>query len=198
MLRDVVKAANPITATVVGDFSPRGGLGTIVTATLEPRNVESAELIAILREVQDRVRARNPETAAGTGIPLPDLMPLVHARDAALGKVAAIGTVNPRPGGLVNSLVQGWKKFVARVLDWHVREQVEFNRKMVACIDSAIEALTETQSRDQQDRRAGRRVGGDPQGLGGLAARSGSASSSRPRSSSCAARRICRARFSIA
>ena len=32
VLRDVVKAANPKTATVVGDFSPRGGLGTIVTA----------------------------------------------------------------------------------------------------------------------------------------------------------------------
>ena len=33
VLRDVVKAASPKTATVVGDFSPRGGLGTIVTAT---------------------------------------------------------------------------------------------------------------------------------------------------------------------
>jgi 7-cyano-7-deazaguanine reductase len=33
VLRDVVKAANPKTATVVGDFAPRGGLGTIVTAT---------------------------------------------------------------------------------------------------------------------------------------------------------------------
>jgi len=33
VLRDVVKAANPVSATVVGDFSPRGGLGTIVTAT---------------------------------------------------------------------------------------------------------------------------------------------------------------------
>jgi 2-polyprenyl-3-methyl-5-hydroxy-6-metoxy-1,4-benzoquinol methylase len=106
--------------------------------------VESAELIAILREARERVRARNPETAAGTGIALADLMPLVHARDAALGKVAAIGTVNPRPGGLVNSIVQGWKKFVARVLDWHVREQVEFNRNIVACFDGAIEALTET------------------------------------------------------
>jgi O-antigen chain-terminating methyltransferase len=106
--------------------------------------VESAELIAILREVRERVRARNPETAAATGIALADLMPLVHARDAALGKVAAIGTVNPRPGGLVNSVVQGWKKFVARVLDWHVREQVEFNRKIVACFDGTIEALTDT------------------------------------------------------
>jgi O-antigen chain-terminating methyltransferase len=106
--------------------------------------VESAELIAILREVKDRVRSRNPETAAGTGIPLPDLMPLVHARDAALGKVAAIGSVNPRRGGVVNSIVQGWKKFVSRVLDWHVREQVEFNRKIVTCADATIEALTDT------------------------------------------------------
>jgi O-antigen chain-terminating methyltransferase len=110
----------------------------------ERPGVESAELIAILREVRERVRARNPETAAGSGIALADLMPLVCARDAALGKVAAIGTVNPRPGGLVNTIVQGWKKFVARVLDWHVREQVEFNRNIVACFDAAIEALTES------------------------------------------------------
>lgn len=106
--------------------------------------MESAELIAILHEVRDRVRARHPETSAGTpAIPLPDLTPLVQARDAALGKVAAIGSVNPRPGGLGNSLVQGWKRLVARVLDWHVREQVEFNRKLMNCVDAAIEALNE-------------------------------------------------------
>ena len=106
--------------------------------------MESAELIAVLREVRDRVRARNPQTAIAADIPLPDLLDLVHARDSALGKVAAIGTVNPRPGGLFNSLVQTWKRLVARVLDWHVREQVEFNRKIVACVDASLEALTET------------------------------------------------------
>ena len=105
--------------------------------------MESAELIAILREVRERVRARNPETSAGADIALPDLLPLVHARDAALGKVAAIGTVNPRSGGLLNAVVQTWKRFVARVLDWHVREQVEFNRKMVAYADAATEAHRE-------------------------------------------------------
>jgi 2-polyprenyl-3-methyl-5-hydroxy-6-metoxy-1,4-benzoquinol methylase len=114
--------------------------------------VESAELIAVLREVRDRVRARNPQAVTVGGgdpsgtpaIPLPDLMPLVHARDSAMGKVAAIGTVNPRKGGIANSLVQGWKRFVARVLDWHVREQVEFNRKIVGCVDSTLEAFTES------------------------------------------------------
>jgi 2-polyprenyl-3-methyl-5-hydroxy-6-metoxy-1,4-benzoquinol methylase len=107
--------------------------------------VESAELIAILREVRERVRARNPEACVGgVDVPLPDLLPLVHARDAALGKVAAIGTVNPRSGGLLNSVVQTWKRLVARVLDWHVREQVEFNRKIVAYADAALEVNRET------------------------------------------------------
>jgi len=38
ILRDVVKAANPKTATVIGDFAPRGGVGTVVTAAwIRPR-----------------------------------------------------------------------------------------------------------------------------------------------------------------
>jgi O-antigen chain-terminating methyltransferase len=107
--------------------------------------VESAELIEILREVRDRVRARHPQTAGGAAeIPLADLTPLVRARDAAMGKVAAIGTVNPRPGGVGNALVQAWKRFVARALDWHVREQVVFNREVMVCVDAAIEALADT------------------------------------------------------
>jgi len=105
--------------------------------------VESAELVAILREVRDRVRAHNPETSAGGEIPLIDLMELLHARDAALGKVAAIGTVNPRRGGPVNWVVQSLKRLLARMLDWHVREQVEFNRQVVACVDAGIEALSD-------------------------------------------------------
>ena len=106
--------------------------------------MESAELIAILREVRERVRTQRPESSEGpAGIPVAELMALVHARDSALGKVAAIGTVNPRAGGLANSLVQAWKRLVARVLDWHVREQVEFNRHVLGCIDAAIEAFNE-------------------------------------------------------
>ncbi|MGH9673752.1 MAG: class I SAM-dependent methyltransferase, partial [Bryobacteraceae bacterium] len=99
-----------------------------------------AELTAILNEVRDRVRARHPSGQAAS-IPLPDLMPIVHARDEAESKVAAIGTVNPRPPGLVNSIVQGVKKTVARALDWHVREQIEFNRAAVSCVQAVLGAL---------------------------------------------------------
>lgn len=33
VLQDVIKAAKPVRATVVGEFTPRGGLATVVTAT---------------------------------------------------------------------------------------------------------------------------------------------------------------------
>ena len=105
--------------------------------------MESAELIAMLQEVRDQVRARHPQTSAPGSVPLAELLPLVHARDAALGKVASIGVVNPRRGGPVNALVQAWKRLVARLLDWHIREQVVFNRRVMDCVDAAIEALNQ-------------------------------------------------------
>jgi O-antigen chain-terminating methyltransferase len=103
--------------------------------------VETDELTAILQEVGDRVRARHPEAVTAAALPLPDLMPLLHARDAAEAKVAAIGTVNPRAGGPLNWLAQQAKKAIARALDWHVREQVEFNRNVMACVQATLESL---------------------------------------------------------
>lgn len=105
--------------------------------------METDELTAILQEVSDRVRARHPNAMTAAELPLPDLMPLLHARDAAEAKVAAIGTVNPRAGGPVNWLAQQLKKIIARSLDWHVREQVVFNRNVMACVQATLDALEE-------------------------------------------------------
>ena len=103
------------------------------------------ELTAAIREVRERVKARHPEGSLGLeGVRAPDLTPLVHARDAAEAKVAAIGTVNPRPPGLKNSIVQFFKRNIARALDWHIREQVEFNRASMACVHASMEALADT------------------------------------------------------
>jgi len=102
------------------------------------------ELAAVLAEIRQRVRARHPNGTISGGAALADLTPLVHARDAAEGKVAAIGTVNPRPPGFLNSITQKMKRLLARALDWHVREQVEFNRAVMACVQSTIEALNES------------------------------------------------------
>ena len=102
------------------------------------------ELAAALREIRERVRARYPTETPRGEIPLPDLMPLLHARDAAEGKVAAIGSVNPRPPGLLNAAIQRVKRLVARALDWHVREQIEFNRAAIDCVQATLEAFNET------------------------------------------------------
>ena len=105
-------------------------------------DLSAEELSAVIREIRERVRARHPQGSAA-GLPLPDLLPVLHARDTAEAKVAAIGTVNPRPPGILNSVVQSLKRLVARLLDWHVREQVEFNRGVMTSIEAILGALNE-------------------------------------------------------
>jgi O-antigen chain-terminating methyltransferase len=102
------------------------------------------ELSDAIRQVQERARARVPQGPLGLeGVTAADLMPLVHARDAAESKVAAIGTVNPRPPGFKNDLIQGFKRRIARALEWFIRDQVEFNRASMVCVQATLEALTE-------------------------------------------------------
>lgn len=105
----------------------------------DPRGEELTEAIRAIRE---RVRSRYPNGSPAS-IPLADLMPIVHARDAAEAKVAAIGAVNPRRGGPFNALIQGIKRLVARSLDWHVREQIDFNHAMVNTVEAILGSLNE-------------------------------------------------------
>jgi O-antigen chain-terminating methyltransferase len=112
-----------------------------------------AELSAIIQAVRDRVRARYPAPDSTNGndtdarqsirVPVADLTPLVHARDAAQAKIAAIGSVNPRAGGAVNKAIQLVKKTIARALQWFVRDQIAFNRETVSAIEALIEALND-------------------------------------------------------
>ena len=107
------------------------------------------ELTSVIDEVRLRIRARYPEQplknnpAYPLGPALPDLMPLLHARDAAEAKVAAIGTVNPRLPGIGNAAIQWTKRKIARGLNWHVRDQVAFNQAALDCVQAALEALTD-------------------------------------------------------
>jgi len=110
---------------------------------LRSGELRAQELRAIVQAVQEKVRSQYPAGHSG-GVPLADLMPVVHARDAAEGKVAGIGWVNPRRGGLLNGAVQAAKRLIARSLGWFVREQVEFNRLSIQCVNALIEALNES------------------------------------------------------
>jgi O-antigen chain-terminating methyltransferase len=110
-----------------------------------------AELRAIVASIKDRVRAQYPEHSVVADsspekplrVPFADLMPIVHARDAAQAKMAAIGSVNPRRGGLVNNGIQSVKRSVARGLNWFVRDQVVFNRAAIACVEATMESLND-------------------------------------------------------
>lgn len=117
---------------------------------MEP-DLTGEEIAELLNQVKQRVHARYPSESVpidgehGTlRVPLANLIPLLHARDAAQAKMASIGAVNPRPGGLVNNIIQAVKRSVSRGLGWFVRDQITFNRQMVACIDATLEALNET------------------------------------------------------
>ncbi len=113
---------------------------------MAPENKEALkteELSELLRAIRERVHARYPGPNGAGPFPAADLTPLVHARDAAEGKMAAIGSVNPRPPGVFNSLLQAAKRTIARALGWFVRDQVVFNREVMACVEATIQALNE-------------------------------------------------------
>ncbi|MCU1273178.1 MAG: Methyltransferase type 11 [Bryobacterales bacterium] len=106
--------------------------------------LKTEELAQLVRNIRERVRARYPGPSnGGSRVSVADLMPLVHARDSAEAKVAAIGSVNPRPPGPLNALVQTLKRTISRGLDWFVRDQVVFNREIMACVEATLEALNE-------------------------------------------------------
>ena len=107
-------------------------------------DLKTQELEAIVREIRERVRSRYPEgEARGLPVPLPDLLPILHAKDAAEAKVASIGSVNPRPSGPLNAVIQSVKRQIARGLGWFVRDQVDFNRGILSAVEATLESLNE-------------------------------------------------------
>jgi len=102
------------------------------------------QIAAVVDEIRRRVRARHEKQVEGMpDFCLPSLDSLGWARDAAESKAAAIGSVNPRPSGPVHSLIQLCKQVASRLLRWHVREQIEFNRAVIQYMDRTMQALDE-------------------------------------------------------
>jgi O-antigen chain-terminating methyltransferase len=102
------------------------------------------QIASVVEGIREKVRSRHEKRVAEIpDFELPVLDPLGNARDAALGKSAAIGTVNPRRPGLVNYTIQGVKKTVARALNWFVRDQVDFNHTVIDYMDRNIEVQIE-------------------------------------------------------
>ena len=104
----------------------------------------SEQVVAVVEEIRERVRDRYQKKVVEIAdFELPALDSLGQARDAAGDKVASIGSVNPRPSGLLNTVIQASKRAVARLLNWFVRDQVEFNRAALRYMDRNLEASIE-------------------------------------------------------
>ncbi len=102
------------------------------------------QIATVVEEIRERVRGRHQTSVPELpDLELPALDPLGHARDAAEGKAASIGTVNPRPRGLVNDSIQACKKTLARLLNWMVRDQVDFNQAVLTYMDRNLEVAIE-------------------------------------------------------
>ncbi len=106
------------------------------------------DIQTVVEEIRERVRRRYERTVPDLpDFELPALHPLGEARDAAEAKVAAIGSVNPRPPGLLNSLAQSLKGLIARALGWFVRDQVSFNRAVIRYMNRSLDAqITQNQN----------------------------------------------------
>ena len=105
----------------------------------------NSEVAARLGAVREQIRKRLEHTAPK----IPEVIPapveqLQKATAAARSLASAIGSVNPRSAGLVNSAIQSVKETVARLLDWHVRPQREFNQAALECFAKTAELLEAT------------------------------------------------------
>jgi 2-polyprenyl-3-methyl-5-hydroxy-6-metoxy-1,4-benzoquinol methylase len=98
------------------------------------------ELELALKDIRERTLGRYPR-GLWHGLELPDFTPVLEARDQVNAKVAAIGRVNPRPGGPINAAIQFVKRNVARALFWFVRDQIDFNHATVRSLDAVLEGL---------------------------------------------------------
>jgi len=101
------------------------------------------DLSAAIKAIRDRVAARYPVNDGKTGLVLVDLEAVHKARDIAETKVAAIGVLNPRAPGLLNDVIQFFKRLATRALNWMFRGQIEFNRASTNSTQALLDALND-------------------------------------------------------
>ncbi|HWP84049.1 MAG TPA: class I SAM-dependent methyltransferase [Terriglobia bacterium] len=133
------------------------------------------ELAEKLRLVREQVRRRVERASEAAPAP-PALQPLNGRWQLPESLAEAVGTLNPRPAGLVNGLAQGLKRAMARLSDWQFRPQRAFNRAVLDALANLKESLDAAErnfqalrdslaQRDQWQQAAGQSVARDVDAL---------------------------------
>ncbi len=108
-------------------------------------NNESTALVERLHAIRERIARRLARPVlTPPELKLAPLEALRDSRTAATHLADAIGTVNPRPPGLVNELIQTGKRSLARAMNWVVRPQRDFNRAVLDSLARTSEVLEAT------------------------------------------------------
>lgn len=118
------------------------------------------DVAEVLRKIRERVQSRQgpngdigkPASTAPTtfdalfaGTQLRDLRSLRSHVARVHDLENSVGAVNPRPAGLLNRLVQTFKKGMQRTLGWYTRPLKEFHGAVVSSLSETSAALTELQ-----------------------------------------------------
>ncbi len=74
-----------------------------------------------------------------------DLGELRRSLDECKTLLNAVGTINPRPPGLHNELIQLVKKLIARMLAWYTRPLHQFNSQVIRSFEGIVAAVRNLQ-----------------------------------------------------
>jgi len=67
--------------------------------------------------------------------------------DRARSLQTQVGTVNPRPRGVFNDLIQVFKKALRRALDWYTRPMLQYQEATLRLLGEVIQVLEQDESR---------------------------------------------------
>ena len=100
------------------------------------------DLITKLEAIRERVRRRVERTLpAAEPMSLPSIKPLTDQQGEVESLASAIGQLNPRPPGLANELAQKAKRTQARLSEWQLRPQREFNHAVAESLATIAQIL---------------------------------------------------------
>lgn len=111
-----------------------------------------------IAEVLGRIRARlqmkveadlhpGDRVAPSSGSPSGNVVSLQGLLGPILNAHCQIGMINPRRPGLINSLIQTFKRSLRRVLTWYTRPIAEFQATTIEFLNETAEILGRDQSR---------------------------------------------------
>lgn len=111
-----------------------------------------------IAEVLERIRARlrtkvetdlraGDSVAQSTESSSVNVGALHEQLHAILSAHHQVGVVNPRHPGLINSLIQSFKKSLRRILNWYTRPIIDFQAHTIQFLSETAEILGREQSR---------------------------------------------------